>query len=75
MSILYAVVSRGLTTLARFWTCSGNFQEVAQQVLSQIPDEDGMLTFTHGSFLYHYISADGIIYLCITGDVSTYLNA
>ncbi|KAM7443977.1 Vesicle-associated membrane protein [Porites harrisoni] len=46
MPILYSVVARGTTVLAKFASCAGNFAE--------------------GSYLFHYISEDRIIYLCIT---------
>lgn len=71
MPIYYAVVSRGLTILARCndASCTGNFQEVTAQVLSQIPAKDSKLTYSHDSYLFHYVSEQGIIYMCITDDV------
>ena len=95
MTILYSVVARGTTILARFASCTGNFAEVAEQILRSIAPENAKLTYTHSrsrsetpldrrikcelsflfffilsSYLFHYISEDGIVYLCITTDVS-----
>lgn len=68
MPILYAVVSRGTTVLARYAHCIGNFSEVADQVLSQIGPDDSKMTYSHGSYLFHYITEDRIIFLCISDD-------
>ncbi|XP_001631076.2 vesicle-associated membrane protein 7 [Nematostella vectensis] len=68
MPILYSVVSRGTTVLAKFAACAGNFAEVTEQILSKIPPDNSKLTYTQGSYLFHYISEDRIIYLCITDD-------
>ncbi|KAL0268548.1 UNVERIFIED_CONTAM: hypothetical protein PYX00_010450 [Menopon gallinae] len=68
MTILYSVVSRGTTILARHASCAGNFQEVTEQILKQIPPEDCKLTYSHDNYLFHYISENTIIYMCITDD-------
>lgn len=68
MAILFAVVARGTTILANHTWCSGNFLEVTQQILAKIPSENNKLTYSHGSYLFHYICQDRIIYLCITDD-------
>ena len=69
MPLLYSVVSRGTTVLARFANFAGNFSEVTEQVLAQIGHDDSKMTYSHGSYLFHYISEDRIIYLCISDDV------
>lgn len=68
MPILYSVVARGTTVLAKFATCAGNFSEVTEQILAKISPENGKLTLSHSSYLFHYICEDGIIYMCITDD-------
>uniref|UniRef100_A0A8C5QAU5 Vesicle-associated membrane protein 7 n=1 Tax=Leptobrachium leishanense TaxID=445787 RepID=A0A8C5QAU5_9ANUR len=68
MAILFAVVARGTTILANHAWCGGNFLEVTQQILAKIPSENNKLTYSHGSYLFHYICQDRIIYLCITDD-------
>lgn len=71
MPLLYSVVSRGTTVLARYANnCCGNFSEITEQVLAQIGPDDSKMTYSHGSFLFHYILQDRIIYLCITDDVA-----
>jgi len=68
MPILYTVVARGTTVLVKHAACAGNFSEVTEQVLNKIPAEDSRLTYSHGSFLFHYVKQDGVVYLCITDD-------
>jgi len=65
--ILYCVVARGNTVLARYAACVGNFAEISELVLSKVRDQDQpKMTFTQGEFLYHYITKDGLIALAIT---------
>uniref|UniRef100_A0A674CZA4 Vesicle-associated membrane protein 7 n=1 Tax=Salmo trutta TaxID=8032 RepID=A0A674CZA4_SALTR len=68
MAILFAVVARSCTILAKHAWCGGNFLEVTEQILAKIPSENNKLTYSHGSYLFHYICHDIIIYLCITDD-------
>ncbi|KAK6630317.1 hypothetical protein RUM44_004984 [Polyplax serrata] len=68
MTILYSLVSRGTTVLTKYAACTGNFQEVTEQILKQIPPEDAKLTYSHDNYLFHYISEKSIIYMCITDD-------
>lgn len=71
MPILYSVVTRGTTVLAKYASCAGNFAEVTEQIIAKIPQRNEKLTYSHGNYLFHYISEDGIIYMCITDDVNT----
>jgi len=66
MRILYCVISRQNTILAKYASCVGNFSEISDLVISKIPAGDGKMTYSHGNYLYHYISENNIIYLCIT---------
>ncbi|CAK9804727.1 Vesicle-associated membrane protein 7 [Anthophora quadrimaculata] len=68
MSILYSVVARGTTVLADYAACIGNFDEVTENVLVKIAPENNKMTYSQGSFLFHYIYEDGIIYMCVTDD-------
>ena len=71
MAMLYSSVSRGTTVLARYAACAGNFAEVTDQILSKISTaETSRLTYSHASYLFHYVTQGGVIYLCITDDVS-----
>ncbi|XP_066589200.1 vesicle-associated membrane protein 7 [Prorops nasuta] len=69
MPILYSVVARGPTILARHASCAGNFEQVTEQILAKIPPQDDKLTYSQGPYLFHYICSDNIIYMCITDDV------
>ncbi|XP_069130481.1 vesicle-associated membrane protein 7-like [Argopecten irradians] len=68
MPILFAVVARGTTVLAKYASCAGNFTEVTEQIISKIAPENSKLTYSHGSYLFHYVCDDRIVYLCITDD-------
>nr|CAB3267592.1 vesicle-associated membrane protein 7-like [Phallusia mammillata] len=68
MAILYSVIARGQTVLAKYASCAGNFQEVAEQILAKIPSDDAKLTYSHGNFLFHYVCEDRIVYMAITED-------
>ncbi|KAK7498717.1 hypothetical protein BaRGS_00010094 [Batillaria attramentaria] len=69
MPILFSVIARGTTVLAKYASCAGNFTEVTEQILGKIPqNENSKLTYSHGNYLFHYIAEDKIIYLCITDD-------
>lgn len=68
MPILYSVVSRGATVLAKYATCAGNFAEVTEQIISKIPPHNDKLTYSHGNYLFHYICENRLIYMCITDD-------
>ncbi|KAL8617330.1 Vesicle-associated membrane protein [Nucella lapillus] len=69
MPVLFCLVSRGTTVLAKYASCAGNFTEVTEQILNKIPqDQNSKLTYSHGSYLFHYVAEDRIVYLCITDD-------
>uniref|UniRef100_A0A2K6SRX6 Longin domain-containing protein n=1 Tax=Saimiri boliviensis boliviensis TaxID=39432 RepID=A0A2K6SRX6_SAIBB len=68
MAILFAVVARGPTILAKHAWCGGNFLEVTEQNLAKIPPENNKLTYSHGNYLLHYICQDRIVYLFIMDD-------
>lgn len=69
MPILYSVISRQTTILAKYAECVGNFAEVTEQVIAKIQLENHKLTYSHGNYLIHYICEDRIIYMAITDDV------
>lgn len=75
MPILYSVISRGTTVLAKYAQCVGNFAEVTEQIMLKIKAENHKLTYSHGNYLIHYICEDRIIYMCITDDVSAIIPA
>lgn len=66
MPILYSVVARGPVVLAKYASCTGNFDEVTEKILATIPPENAKLTYSQGPYLFHYICEDNIIYMCIT---------
>lgn len=74
MPILYSIISRGTTVLAKHAECVGNFAEVTEQIISKIQMENHKLTYSHGNYLIHYICEDHVIYMCITDDVSINLK-
>ena len=47
MPLIYSIIARGTTTLAKYATCTGNFQEITEQILSRIGTADEKMTYTH----------------------------
>ncbi|XP_045479808.1 vesicle-associated membrane protein 7 [Harmonia axyridis] len=68
MPLLYCVVARGPNVLTKYACCAGNFSEVTEQIISRIPPHDDKLTYSHGSYLFHYICENQVIYMCVTDD-------
>ncbi|XP_061395299.1 vesicle-associated membrane protein 7 [Musca vetustissima] len=66
MPILYSVISRGVTVLAKYAECVGNFAEVTDQIISKIALDNHKLTYSHGDYLIHYVCENKLIYMCIT---------
>ena len=48
MAILFTVIARGTTVLAKYASCAGNFLEVAEQVLSKLSGENSKMTYYQG---------------------------
>ncbi|CAD1476739.1 unnamed protein product, partial [Heterotrigona itama] len=65
MPILYSVVAKGTIILAKYASCTGNFDEVTENILAKKVEND-KLTYSQGQYLFHYICEDNIIYMCIT---------
>lgn len=52
LGIIYCVLARGTVVLAHQAAIHGNFSEVTQQVLANIPaDVDGKLTYASGEYV------------------------
>jgi len=67
--VLYCVVARGTTVLARHASCVGNFGEISEVVLAKVKEqEQPKMTLTQGEFLFHFISQGGLVVLAITGN-------
>lgn len=65
MTIIYALVARKTVILAEYTTSTGNFTTVTQAILEKIPDNDSKMSYVYDRYLFHYISEDGLIYLCM----------
>lgn len=68
MPLLYTVISRSNTILCKYADCVGNFSEVTENLISKIQLTNHKLTYKHGTYSFHYICADKLIYMCITDD-------
>ncbi|XP_030373708.1 vesicle-associated membrane protein 7 [Scaptodrosophila lebanonensis] len=65
--LLYSVIARGTTVLAKYAECVGNFAEVTEQIINRIDlQQNHKTTITHGEYLIHYSCDNKIIYMCIT---------
>lgn len=70
MTIVYALVSRQKTVLAEYTAtlATGNFPTVTRMLLAKIPATDGKMTYIYDDWVFHYISEDGICYLCMSDE-------
>ena len=69
MPIYYALVGKQLgnapCVLADFTSYVGNFHKITQQLMPRI-EANTMKTWELDEFFFHYISEDGITFLCMT---------
>ncbi|KAF9355619.1 hypothetical protein BGX34_010344, partial [Mortierella sp. NVP85] len=68
MSIIYALIAKGNTILTEYSTTTGNFTTVTEQILEKIPPGNSKLTYVYDRYLFHYISEDGLTYMCMADD-------
>ena len=69
MSIYYAIVARGSTVLVDFTEHSGNFQQITMAILQKIDiSKDAMTSYSSGEHLFHIITSDGLVYLCLADE-------
>lgn len=68
MSLLFSIISRENIVLCKYADCIGNFTEVTENLISNILLTNHKMTYTHGSFLFHYICEDRMIYMCISDE-------
>lgn len=70
MPILYSAIGFNKVILNNYATCDGNFDEVTRKIFANISKVDEKLTYSHGRYLFHWISENKYLYLCITDKVS-----
>jgi vesicle-associated membrane protein 7 len=69
-AILYALVARGAVVLAEHSTVSGNSSVVAVGLLQKVPLQEGFrASWAAGQHIFHILSAGGLTYLCMAGQV------
>lgn len=69
MSIIYSLISRGTTVLVDHTETTGNFQQITGSILQKIPlHNDTKCTYVSGSYHFHVIVDDGLIYLCMADE-------
>jgi len=72
MTILYALVARGKTVLSEFTFTSGNFPTITRLLLGKIDcGRDGKMSYAYDAYRFHYVCADGILYLCMCDGAGT----
>lgn len=70
MPILFSAVASERTILSHFASCDGNFIEIAELVLAKLPKINNKMTYSHGTYLLHYINENSHVYFCITDKAS-----
>ncbi|KXJ26060.1 vesicle-associated membrane protein 7B [Exaiptasia diaphana] len=65
MPLYYSLIARGTTILVDYAETTGNFQQVAASILEKIPSRDTKCTYLSGSYQFHVIVEDGLVFLCM----------
>ncbi|KAL7409456.1 synaptobrevin-domain-containing protein [Mrakia frigida] len=68
MSLIHSSISRGSTILVEHQNGKRNFSDAAATILSKIPPNNSKLTYVWESYLFHYVSEGGVIYLVMADD-------
>lgn len=69
MSIIYSLIARGTTVLVDYTETTGNFQQITGSILQKIPlHDDTKCTYVSGSYHFHVIVDDGLIFLCMADE-------
>eukprot|EP00005_Dracoamoeba_jomungandri_P006400 CAMPEP_0174262302 /NCGR_PEP_ID=MMETSP0439-20130205/12897_1 /TAXON_ID=0 /ORGANISM="Stereomyxa ramosa, Strain Chinc5" /LENGTH=190 /DNA_ID=CAMNT_0015346993 /DNA_START=53 /DNA_END=622 /DNA_ORIENTATION=+ len=66
MSIIYALVANQRIPLAEYSPKSGNFKQIARQIIKEIPKANDKKSFKTQNYLFHHVSlANGLVFLCM----------
>jgi len=66
MPLVYALVSHGTIVLAEYSASSGNFTQVAHELLEKIPIErDTRMTYNAEHHTFNYLVRNEVVYLCL----------
>jgi vesicle-associated membrane protein 7 len=68
MPILYSLVARDAVVLAEHASTTGNFAQIASQILSKIPAGDtaeSRLSYAYDTYLFHHLKKGGLVFLCM----------
>ena len=63
--IMFCLVSRGTTILAKYSTIAGNVSEVCDVLLAKISPSDERMSLVAGEYNCHYVNDSGIITMAI----------
>lgn len=66
MPLLCTVISRRTTLLCEYGDKSGKLRDVIKNILAEITLKKCMKTIQREKYLFHYICADKLIYMCIS---------
>jgi len=68
MSLIHALVARGITILAEHQAGKRDFSQATQTILSKIPPNNSKLTYVWENYLFHYVSEGGFTFLVMADD-------
>jgi vesicle-associated membrane protein 7 len=64
-AIIYSSVSQGTTVLAEFTSKAGNFMNVVQRILKNLPAHDNEVTYQYGDYYFDIVVKNEIVYLAM----------
>ncbi|XP_046844734.1 vesicle-associated membrane protein 7-like [Xenia sp. Carnegie-2017] len=68
MTIYYSLIARDTTVLVDHSENTGNFQQIAQTILAKAPRQDTKCTYISGSYHFHVMVQENLIYICMTDE-------
>eukprot|EP01087_Luapelamoeba_hula_P015872 TRINITY_DN4800_c0_g1_i1.p1 TRINITY_DN4800_c0_g1~~TRINITY_DN4800_c0_g1_i1.p1 ORF type:complete len:273 (+),score=55.09 TRINITY_DN4800_c0_g1_i1:42-860(+) len=71
MSIRYALIARGTTVLVEYSRDTGNFTQIARQLLVEIQRGNAgsdRRSYASGNMVFHYINQDNVTVLCMADE-------
>ncbi|CAB4034188.1 vesicle-associated membrane [Paramuricea clavata] len=68
MPIYYSLIARDTTVLVDHSENTGNFPEIAQTILAKVPREDTKCTYISGSYHFHVMAEENLVYICMTDE-------
>ena len=65
------MVSRKRTVLTEYTATKGNFPTITLEILGRMEPGDQNVSLVHESYAFHYLTREGVTFLCLSDDLDT----